>query len=278
MRSGTLIPCLITMPGTGVGSTARYIRIPHQALQVVPRWKIKAEEAARLTLDYLGETLAGCLEIECSLETSIGLGSSTCDVVAAIRAVCAAYGVQLAPGRVAKIAVAAEQAADSIMFESEAVLFAQRHGEVLESLGGWIPPFTVLSLDMDPSRGGIETLGLPVPQYTHAELATFETLIGAARRAFRDHDAAAVARVATTSAKLNQRLLPMSSFPDICALAERNHALGVQISHSGTVAGILFDSRHIPLESDVLTRARAELQALGVRPLGQFTTGTPCQR
>src|SRR5689334_15738664 len=113
-RAGTLTPCLITMPGRGFGSTARYSRIHRQPLQVLPRWKTKAEQAARLTLDSLGEAPVGLLEIECSLETSLGLGSSTCDVVAAIRAVCAAHDVQLAASQVARIAVEAEQAADPI--------------------------------------------------------------------------------------------------------------------------------------------------------------------
>jgi uncharacterized protein involved in propanediol utilization len=271
-RAGTLTPCLITMPGRGCGSTARYVRMTHEPLQVLPRWKIKAAEAARLALEHLDEAPLGLLEIECSVETGIGLGSSTCDVVAAIRAVCAAYGARLAPERVARIAVEAEGAADPIMFEDEVVVFAQRHGEVLESFGNWIPSLTVLSLDMDSARGGIETLGLPFPKYTPAELAVLESLIGAAREAFRGRDAAAIARVATASAKLNQRFVPMRAFDDVCALAERYDALGVQISHSGTVAGILFDPRCAPLESDILTRARADAQALGARPLGQFTT------
>jgi uncharacterized protein involved in propanediol utilization len=271
-RAGTWIPCLITMPGTRCGSTARYVRRAHEPLRVLPQWKIKAAEAARLALEHLDEAPAGLLEIECSVERGIGLGSSTCDVVAAIRAVCAAYGVRLAPERVARIAVQAEEAADPIMFEDEVVVFAQRHGEVLESFGGWVPPFTVLSLDMHCGSGGIETLSLPLPNYTPEELAVLEDLLDAAREAFRVRHAAAIARVATASAKLNQRFVPMRSFDGVRALAERYDALGVQISHSGTVAGILFDPRRVPLHSDILARARAGAQALGARPLGQFVT------
>lgn len=276
MRAGALIPCLITLPVGKPGSTARYTHIPRQALQVLPRWKTKAERAARLTLAHLGEAPAGLLEIECSLAEGIGLGSSTCDVVAAIRAVCAAYDVQLAAECAARIAVEAEQAADPIMFEDEVVLFAHRRGEVLESFGGWIPPLAVLSVDMDPASGGIETLSLPFPQYTRAELARLESLIDSARDAFRRRDAAAVARVATASAELNQAYLPMSRFGELCALAERYDALGVQISHSGTLAGVLFDPQD-SVDSGVVARARAELSALRVRPLGQFMTCTPCQ-
>jgi uncharacterized protein involved in propanediol utilization len=270
-RAGTLIPCLITMPGRGCGSTVRYA-MTQEPLRVLPAWKVKAAEAARLALGHLDRAPLGVLDIDCSVETGIGLGSSTSDVVAAIRAVCAACGVRLAPERVARIAVAAEGAADPIMFEDEVVVFAQRHGEVLESFGGSMPALTVLSLDMDPGRGGIETLSLPFPNYTPAELSVLENLLGAAREAFRVRDAAAIARIATASAKLNQRFVPLRSFDGICALAESHDALGVQISHSGTVAGILFDPERVPLHSDVLVRACADAQALGARPLGRFMT------
>jgi hypothetical protein len=53
-RAGTLIPCLITMPGRG-GGTARYVRMAHEPLQVLPRGKIKAAGAARLALEHLDE-------------------------------------------------------------------------------------------------------------------------------------------------------------------------------------------------------------------------------
>ena len=272
VHSGSLTPCLVTMPARGIGSTARYSPFPRHALQVRPRWKAKAQRAARLTLEHLGEAASGLLEVEGALQTGIGLGSSTCDVVAAIRAVGAAFDVRLDAQRIAGIAIEAERAADPIMFDNEMVLFAQRRGKMLESYGGWVPPFTVLSLDTDPAGRGVETLSLPPPQYSARELAKLVELIDSLRAAFRWRDAAAVARVATASAQLNQRVLPMRGFADIRGIAERHEALGVQISHSGTLAGILFDDR-TPPEGDVIARARADLQSAGLRPLGQFTTG-----
>jgi uncharacterized protein involved in propanediol utilization len=272
VHSGSLTPCLITLPVKGIGSAARYSPMPRHALQVRPGWKAKAKRAARLTLDHVGEAASGLLEIEGSLRPGIGLGSSTCDVVAAIRAVCAAFDVRLDAHRVADIAVQAECAADPIMFGDEIVLFAQRQGRVLESLGGWMPPFTVLSVDTDAAGRGVETLSLSPPQYTEAELATLDELIDSVRDAFRRRDVETVARVATASAELNQRFLPLRGFTAIKALAERHQALGVQISHSGTLVGLLFDGRASP-DGDAVARARADLKSLGFRPLGQFATG-----
>jgi uncharacterized protein involved in propanediol utilization len=261
------------MPFDGVGSTARYTWIPQRTLEVWPNWKKKAERAARLALEYIGEESVGCLEIECAVATGIGLGSSTCDVVAAIRAVCCAYGIQLDAARIAGIAIDAECAADPIMFENEVVLFAQRQGRVLESCGNWVPRYTVLSVDTDPARGGVETLSLPVPEYTDAELAILAGLIDRIRQAFRRRDSSAIAEVATASAELNQRFVPMRSFDQVRVLAERHGALGIQISHSGTVAGMLFEPRRVPPNSDIAAQVEEQLRAMDLSPLGPFATG-----
>jgi uncharacterized protein involved in propanediol utilization len=241
-------------------------------LEVVPGWKEKAARAARLALAFIGAPVEGRLEVECAVATGVGLGSSTCDVVAAIRAVCNAYSVRLGAEEVARLAIEAEGAADPIMFDGGVVLFAQRRGRVLESFGSWVPEFTVLSVDTDAGDRGIDTLGLPVPSYTGLELAVFEELVTRLREAFRRRDVAAIAAVATESAVLNQRFLPMRKFCEIRSIAHEYGALGVQISHSGTLAGILFDARgRMQADGDCARELGEKLQGLGVRPLRLFT-------
>jgi uncharacterized protein involved in propanediol utilization len=284
LRDGELLPCLITLPLAGVGSTARYVSAETSegcgsagwgaASAIVPSWKRKAGQAAQLTLAFIGAPAGGRLEIECSVATGVGLGSSTCDVVAAIRAVCDFHGVRLDACDVARLAVDAEGAADPLMFDGEMVLFAQRHGCVLESFGRWIPRYTLLSIDTDEGDGGVDTLALPLPAYSDAELAAFEDMLGRARAAFSAHDSAAIAAVATDSATLNQRFLPLRHFRAIRELADEYCALGVQISHSGTLAGVLFDdARQIASDGDLSAQLMARVRSLGLRPLGLFTTG-----
>jgi uncharacterized protein involved in propanediol utilization len=293
---GELLPCLITMPVGGVGSTARYvsaetldglcgsgdvlvmaepeIRRRWSGLEVLPAWKRKAERAARLALAFIGAPSTGRLEVECNVATGVGLGSSTCDVVAAIRAVCSFHGVAICAADVARLAIEAEGAADPLMFDREMVLFAQRHGRVLESLGDWVPRYTLLSIDTDEGSLGVDTLSLPLPDYTAAELALFEDMVDRARVAFRAHDALAIAAIATASAALNQRFLPLRHFRQIRELADQYGALGVQISHSGTVAGVLFDeSRDVQSDYDLVAQLATEVRSLGLRSLGLFMTG-----
>jgi uncharacterized protein involved in propanediol utilization len=237
---------------------------------VRPAWKIKAAMAARLTLEEIDAPCEGLLEVESGLMPGRGLGSSTCDVVAAIRAVCATFDMHPDERWIARLAVRAEGAADPVMFDDQIVLFAQRRGEVIEFFEPWMPSFKVLSCDMDPAGDGIDTLSLPPRAYTSDELEQLEALIDRARRAFTAHDAAAIAQVATSSAQLNQRFLPMRLFEPIRDVSARHGALGVQISHSGTIAGVLFDPG-VGIER--VTSAGAELQALGVKILGHFRSG-----
>lgn len=283
-RDGEVLPCLITLPLAGPGSTARYVSAETlegcgsdrwgAALAVVPAWKRKAEKAARLALAFLGAPVGGRLDIQCSVATGVGLGSSTCDVVAAIRAVCDFHGATLDARDVARLAVEAEGASDPVMFEGEMVLFGQRHGRVLESFGRWVPRYTLLSIDTDEGDRGVDTLGLPLPVYTDAELAAFENMLGRARAAFSSRDLAAIAAVAAESAMLNQRFLPLRQFRAIRELADESRALGVQISHSGTVAGVLFnDARQLASNGNLSAQLMTRVRSLGLRPLGFFRTG-----
>ncbi len=264
------VACLMTMPVHEQGSRARFERRSEAVIEVRPAWKVKAARAARLTLDFLGkERAGGMLTVECPVPAGLGLGSSTSDVVASIRAVCHAHRAAIDSRQVAQLAVAAEGAIDPIMFE-EGVLFAPRLGRVLEHWQGGFPEFIVVSIDTDPGAKGIDTLSLAVPRYTATELTQYEELIRAARAAFRERDAVAMAAVATRSAELNQRLLPMRGFADLMALTAQRRCLGLQISHSGTVAGLLFDAA---AGQGAVHDLQPSLLALGMRCLGAFRTG-----
>lgn len=265
------VPFLVTMPVPEHGSRARFVPRPGELLEVEPAWKVKAARAARCALDFLGERRSGGrLSVDCPVPPGLGLGSSTSDVVAAIRAVCDAHGALIEPRQLARLAVETERAIDPIMFE-EAVLFDPRQGRVLEHWQGGLPEFFVVSVDTDPLGGGIDTLSLAVPRYTRAELTEYEELIRRARAAFRARDALAMAEVATRSAELNQRILPMRGFAELLALAHQAGCLGLQIAHSGTVAGFLFDCA---ARDEAEDRLRPALRALGMRCLGAFRTPT----
>ena len=261
--------CLVTLPICAIASRAHFTVTDAHRIEVTPPSKTKAGRAARLTMDALGYSHhGGRLVLECAIPTGLGLGSSSSDVLATMRAVCAALGGSLNSITLARLAVAAETASDPIMFDGT-VLFAQREGRVLEDWGAWIPRYLLLSVDTDPGLRGVDTVSLAQPRGESAR-TDYAALIARARCGFKRLDSAEIAAVATRSAELNQRIVPLRKFRALCALGERSGCLGLQIAHSGTVAGLLFDPATPP---ESLEDLHQQLHALGMAPRGILKTG-----
>lgn len=112
--------------------------------------------------------VGGHLELTGDVPLCRGFGSSTSDVLSAIWAVKDAFADPLPPRAVARLAVRAETASDSLMFEDSTVLFAQREGTVIEDFGYRMPPLRVLGFGSRPSnRGkGVDTLTSRLPATT----------------------------------------------------------------------------------------------------------------
>ena len=257
LPDGTATPCLLSLPRRDKGSVCRLELFEAGSLAVSPAWKRKALRAARLTLARCGFPGAtGRLSVRCALEAGLGLGSSTADVVAAIRAAAQAAGARLPPEEIAALAVEAETASDPTMFEQPALLFAPRQGRVLEHWGDWYPDYLVFGCTLRSGPGGVDTLGLS-PHHNEAELDRSRRLIEIVRQAFRRRDAAAIAAAATESARLNQTRVRLERFDGMLRMATEIGALGIQIAHSGVVGGILLDPRDATLNRKIpaLTRA-----------------------
>jgi uncharacterized protein involved in propanediol utilization len=268
---GQLEHGLVTLPCPLFRTRARFRPLRSGPLTVEPGDRVRARTAARLTMDALGRTgWGGALRLESSVPLRWGCGSSTTDVLSTVRAVAAAFGAELRPEWIARLTVAAEAASDSLMFAPDrAVLFAQRRGSVLLDLGGPLPPLRVLGLNTEVDRG-METLTLPPMPYSPWEAEAFGPMLGLLRRAVERQDPALLGRVATASTVITQRHRPKRFIPQLLRLAREVGALGVQVAHSGTVAGLLFDPAGGPEAR--IRRARAGLRRLGVQDSWEFST------
>ena len=238
-------------------------------VRVQPEWKWKARHAAELTLAHIGaERIGGDLCLSSTIPIGWGMGSSTSDVIAAIRATAEGFGVTLPTVEVARLAVAAETASDSIMFGDHALLFAQRDALVIEDFGTVFPAFEVLGFC---TGVGVDTLGFTPAQYDDRDIARFEELRLLLREGMKDHDPGLVGYVATASSRINQRFLPKPEFDRLLLLADACGAVGVQVAHSGSVVGILFDSNEAEIEVRI-EKAGAALGELGFGPTWRFST------
>ena len=84
-------------------------------------------------------------------------------------------------------------------------------------------------------------------------------------------DAYLIGRVASASARINQRFLPKPKFSEIERIAADTGAVGIQVAHSGTVAGLMFDAQSINVE-DQICKSSDALAKFDMAPFLQFYT------
>ncbi|MFB6521858.1 GHMP kinase [Streptomyces sp. NPDC056401] len=272
---------LVTLPMAGPGSSAAFVRRPGaepEALTVAPADRTKAARAAVLAVAECARRTGqppcgGELRLTGEIPVGLGMGSSSSDVIAAVRAVADSYGLRLEPSTVAGLAVRAELASDPLMLGGRPVLFAQREGRVLEVLGPALPPLVVVGCALGGGEP-VDTLSLPTADVADADegdVRAYERLRALLRRAVATGSAELLGAVATASARRGQQVLGHPEFDALTALARRAGAVGVQIAHSGAVAGVLFD----PAAPGLRRRVRGCLRALdahGIPATRTFTT------
>ena len=270
--SGRLQRGLVSLPCSIFRSEATFYPDLSGVVRVDPVWKIKTQNAVKLALDFLGKHgWGGRLKTRSNVPVGWGLGSSTSDVTAAIRAVADAFRDRVTPKDIAHLAVRAETASDSLMFDERMVLFAQREGVIIEDFNGLLPEIEVLGFNTDPSGNGVNTLDFIPVRYSWWEIEAFRPLIGRLRRAVETQDPYCIGEVATASAKINQKHLPKPRYDEVLLIKDRVGALGLQVAHSGTVVGLLFD----PLDSRKdcqIRQAQTLLESLGFDQCWRFRT------
>ncbi|MEU3459501.1 GHMP kinase [Streptomyces sp. NPDC006733] len=269
---------LVTLPMAGLGSRARFTRrpgTPPERLTVRPADRAKAERAATLAVRECarrrGEPpCGGELRLAGGIPVGLGMGSSTSDVIAAVRAVADSYGTWLPPDTIATLAVRAELACDPLMLDARPVLFAQREGRVLEVLGPRLPPLVVVGCVLNNAEP-VDTLALPACAQDDTDLRAYESLRTLLRRAVATRDVRLLGEVATASAVRGQERLCHPEFTALTDIAPRVGAVGVQIAHSGAVAGILLDPAAPGLRHRIDSCVRA-LRSNGIPVTRTFAT------
>ncbi len=267
---GRLHRGLVTLPFQRIESAVTFWPDDGQDIRTRPAGRSKAARAASLTFQELGRPHApGCLTIETSIPVGCGYGSSTADVIAAIRAAAAATGAELHRSLICRLAVAAETASDAVIFDEQAVLFAHREGGFLEYFPGAYPSFHVVgfvSRDDPP----LDTLAFTPVRYDSAEIENFRVLRGLFRRAVREQDAELLGHVATASARINQRYLPKRYFDVLLQISRDAGGCGVQVAHSGNLMGVLIDAK-APDAADRTKTAATAARAFGFSDIVRFS-------
>ncbi|WMT92546.1 GHMP kinase [Pelagibacterium sp. H642] len=232
---------LVTLPFTSRYSIAVAEAIEGDEIIVYPKHKRKARDAMEHFLREMKHDQKGIrLIVSSNIPEGFGLGSSTTDIVATIRATAKLLGTRLKPSALFRLAVRTEAASDGTMFSGKPRLVCQREGTVLERFRRKIPEFSLISVNVAPDQP-VDTLIHPPARYNEQEISEFEELRRLMRRALRTASLSDLGKVATRSAIINQRYLPQPHFAAILDLCRSKGAFGVQVAHSGRMVGILLD-------------------------------------
>lgn len=167
------------------------------------------------------------------LQVGKGLGSSTADITATVRAVAAGLGRPVDPGQIAAIATSIE-ASDGTMFPGVDAM-ARDTGRIVRRFG-WAPRF-VITMVVPPTTldtGSVEVSGKV------GLAAEYDAMLDRLELAAEARDARAFAVEATRSAAMNQAVVPNANHALLVAMLPGFGALGVVVGHTGTVAGLLF--------------------------------------
>ena len=199
----------------------------------------KAIRAVEKTLERLGRwDIHAHLRLENSMPRQKGMASSTADIVASIAATAAALQTDLPIDEQVDIALAIEPS-DGIMLPGIA-LFDYRRGEVTRLLGE-PPDIRMLVLEFS---GGVDTERFNAMDHTpelRAQSIRFAEAVQLIAEGLAAGDVGRIGRGATMSAVAHQSVLPKTPLPLVLQLATDAGAAGVNVAHSGTVIGLLFD-------------------------------------
>jgi L-threonine kinase len=226
---------LVTLPIDRY-SRATFVPDPEQTtVTVSPAYKGKSHRLAQMILEWLRIPYGGTLTIENDLPEGKGFASSSSDLVATARAVPDAFGITLPVAMVERFMSRIEPS-DGVMYDAN-VLFYHRAVQLGAILGS-LPPLSIVSVDEGGEVDTIEFNKIRKP-FTQADKCEYRRLLNELSRGFAEQDLAAIGRVATGSAMINQKLQPKRTLDEVIGLSNEVGGLGVAIAHSGTVLGVL---------------------------------------
>jgi L-threonine kinase len=206
----------------------------------------KTCKGLRIFLSDLGRHDDCLVSIESDIPVGKGLSSSTADMVAGVRGLAEALSLRLKNDYISRVLTDVEPN-DGLHFDHTSA-YHHTEGKLIANFD-WVPPLHILGVD---EGGMLDTVAFNRREitWTSAQMERYRDLLDAMTAAMQRRDAAAVANLASESARAWQPVSPKQDIDIILDLAEALGGIGVINTHSGTYLGLLF------AEDDRLDRAR----------------------
>lgn len=212
--------------------------------------KKKAMKAIYKTLDYfqephgIGDHLA--IHISSRIPVAKGMASSTADIAATAVATAALLGKSLSEDALAQICADIEPT-DSTIFKTW-TLFDHLRGVRIQSFD-WNPKLDVLVLE---GRDRLNTVNFRKHDFKGLRMQNknkVEEAYATFLQSYEQKDYVLLGKAATKSSLANQNILPKKKLEGIIESALKIGCYGVNVAHSGTVIGILFDKNKVDVEA-----------------------------
>lgn len=227
----------------------------------------KARQALYLTLKTLGrKTFPYGLRLTSELPHGKGMSSSSADIAAVVVAVREAFQQDWSAEFIMKLAVQIEPT-DGVFFPG-IVLMNQLTGQVWSHFAQ-VPALQAGILDLG---GTVNTCDFHARNDGQGHACGQETLRAAFEQGMVRNDIPKVLQAATQSAFYNQQRLYKKELEKIWQLGQQAGAWGMNIAHSGTVAGLWWPA-DLPAD-EVKARCEQIAQASSVRFLRRVKLGS----
>lgn len=199
----------------------------------------KTKLAIEKTLEYFKQDRKFSFTIESKLPHGKGMASSSADIAAACVATARALRQEISPKAIEQIALSIEPT-DGIFYKG-IVAFGHLSGQPNEHLGRAFP----LKIAIFDTGSGVDTLSFnkrPELQVLNKQNSPqIQRAYELVKLGFQTNDPKLIGQGATLSAFTNQNILPKPHLEQIRDIALANGALGINVAHSGTVVGLLFE-------------------------------------
>ena len=227
---------LVTLP---IQKFSRVVFTPNltcNRVTVTPAHKTKSQQLIQRLVDHYGLRFGGHLKIQSELPEGKGMAGSSADLIASARALESTLGLAI-PMELILSLLRTIEPSDGVMY-SEFVTFFHRKVKLVRRLGS---PSGLKVVAVDEG-GQIDTVEYNRRNYlfTDNECTEYTELLQTIERAIRDNDLAALGRVTTRSAMMNQERNPKRYLDRMIEIGEDVRALGVVVTHSGPCLGLLF--------------------------------------
>lgn len=190
------------------------------------------------------------IEVKSDLPSGKGMASSSADISAACQAIALSAGKSLTPDEIADIALSIEPT-DGIFYPG-IMMFDHIHGRIRRNLGN--PPKIMISI-FDVG-GEVDTLYFnrrnDLIRLNREKEEQVERALKMVISGLKKGNSILIGQGATLSAVANQKILYKPYLEKMIKISKRFGALGVNVAHSGTVLGIMFDSQSLSYQLECI--------------------------